>query len=71
MGRGVRNRMRWVVVGHACDQRRTGDDREQKESDEEDAMSPVSYSNRQRSPEAKDLRIRRATTMRCTSSGPS
>ena len=29
------------------------------------------YSKRQPSPEANDFRIRRATTMRCTSSGPS
>lgn len=29
------------------------------------------YENRQRSPDSNAFRIRRATTMRCTSSGPS
>jgi len=33
--------------------------------------TPRRYSKRQGSPEANDFRMRRATTMRCTSSGPS
>jgi hypothetical protein len=68
--RRVRRATRRVVVGKAGDQRGAGDDRQREQRGGEEAPT-VRYSNRQGSPAANDLRILRATTMRCTSSGPS
>ena len=53
----------------------TGDDAERLEESPQKAggrsIACLHQSKRQPSPAANDFRIRRATTMRCTSSGPS
>ena len=64
------------TTGRPADDRRPRGNRparrgEDERDREDECGSEDDYSKRHGSPAANDFRIRRATTMRCTSSGPS